>query len=140
MTTSKINALLLFLILLDMTLAFTAYCLPQFWFTLFHGTPYVDPQGLLRRTAGNWLAFALLQILAYLRWKNQPYWLVLVAGVRLSDIFTDWSYLYFAQNLTCFGGFSLFIASPANLYFGWFLLKGSKILGRPTGERRKQAG
>lgn len=29
------------------------------------------------------------------QYQARPHWLVLVAGLRFSDIFTDWIYLYF---------------------------------------------
>ena len=63
-----------------------------------------------------------------------PWWLVLIAGVRLTELFTDWTYIYFAQSLTTRGWLGLFIAPPGNLAFGlylmWVYLKMMK--GRPA--------
>lgn len=117
-----INLLLLFLIVLDIVLFTLAIFFPEIWFRLFHAQPYVDSQGLLQRTGAVWLAFTILQLIAYLRWQSQPYWLVLIVGVRLTELFSGWTYLYFAQNFTWFGRLSFFIAPPANLFFGWFLI------------------
>ena len=119
----KIDVLLISLIVLDVTLSTAAFCCPRFWFTIFHGAEYVDPQGLLPRMAANWAAFALLQIIAYRKWKAQPHWLAVIAGVRLSDMFTDWTYLYFCQDITPFGRIGLFAMSPANVLIGWYLLR-----------------
>jgi hypothetical protein len=89
---------------------------------VFHGAPYIDPQALLRRTGAVWVAFTLLQLIALIRWQKDPWWLVLVAGVRLTELFSDWTYLYMAQSVTPQGRVGLFIAPPSNLVMGWFFV------------------
>ncbi len=126
----QIDGYLLFLVVLDVTLSTVAFFFPQLWFDLFHGVPYVDPQGYLRRCAANWTAFALFQAIALARWRRSPHWLAVVAGIRLSDIFTDWTYLWFCQDITFFGRASLFVVSPANLWLGWQFLR---FHGRASG-------
>jgi hypothetical protein len=123
MSPRRIRLALLALIALDVVLAGVAFFLPNVWFAIFHGTEYVDPQGLLRRCAANWAAFALFQAVAYAKWEKNSAWLAIVAGLRLSDIFTDWAYLAFAQNLTWFGWLALALAPPTNLFAGWKFLK-----------------
>ena len=118
-----INLLLLFCVILDVVLFVLALLLPNTWFRIFHNQPYIDPQGLLRRTGAVWVAFTLLQFIAYMQWQEHPYWLVLIAGVRLTELFSDWTYLYFAQNITRLGRISLWIAPPANLLMGWFFIQ-----------------
>ena len=71
----------------------------------------------------NWAAFAILQIVAWKKWRALPYWLAIVAGARLSDGLTDWTYLYFARDLTWFARVSLFAASPMDRIAGWLLMK-----------------
>lgn len=122
----KNDILLILLIILDLTITFIAFFLPQAWFKIFHGSLYIDPQGFLRRCAANWLAFALIQLLALLKWRKKPYWLAVVAGVRLSDIFTDWAYLFFSSSITLFGRAGLFIISPLNLLLGLYFLNAYK--------------
>lgn len=122
-STRTINLLLLFLIALDVVLSILALAFPQVWFRLIHDEPYIDPQGLLRRTGAVWAAFTLLQAMAYAKWRQRPYWLVVVAGVRLTELFSDWTYVYFAQQVTWSGRVGLLIAPPANLAMGWFLIK-----------------
>jgi hypothetical protein len=78
---------------------------------------------LLRRTGAVWAAFTLFQFIALLRWRNQPYWLPLVAGIRLTEVFSDWVYLSFAGSVTWFGRMSLFVAPPTNVLFAWILLR-----------------
>jgi hypothetical protein len=122
-STFAINSLLIFLIILDAFLCILALLFPATWFKLFHDEPYIDPQGLLRRTGAVWAAFTLLQVIAYLKWEEHFYWLVLIAGVRLTELLSDWTYLYFAQKTTWSGRLSLLIAPPANLAMGWFLIE-----------------
>jgi len=119
----RTHILLAGLVMLDIVLSGACLFLPDLWFRWFHGVPYVDPQGLLRRTGAVWAAFTLLQFIALIRWQRYPHWLVLVAGVRLTEIFSDWTYLYFSSNITWFGRIALFISPPANLLFGWILLR-----------------
>jgi hypothetical protein len=62
----------------------------------------VDPQALMQRMGGNWAAFAGLQAIAALRWKSSPRWLLIVAGVRLSDVFTDLTCVLLCDSRTWF--------------------------------------
>jgi hypothetical protein len=119
----RINALLLGLIALDAAISATAFSSPALWYSVVHGAAYVDPQGLLRRTAANWCAFAVVQAAALFQWRAKPYWLAVVAGARLSDMFTDWSYLYFCHDITRFGRLALLAASPLNALIGWYLIR-----------------
>jgi hypothetical protein len=118
-----INLLLIVLIVLDVILSVLALLLPSRWFQLFHNQPYVDPQGLLRRTGAVWVAFTLLQVIALMKWPEQPYWLVLIAGVRLTELFSDWVYVLFAQSMTRAGRISLLVAPPANFVIGCFFIQ-----------------
>ncbi len=117
-----IDAVLGALVVFDVALTVWAVAFPSLWFEAFHGVPYDDPQGFLRRCGANWAAFALVQAVARLRWKRQPHWLAVVAGVRLSDVFTDWTYLYVARDVTAFARGSLVLMSPGNLLLGLFFL------------------
>jgi hypothetical protein len=103
-------------------LSITALFFPDKWFMIFHGVSYDhrDVEGLLKRTGAVWVAFTLLQLIAFLRWEKAPWWLVLIAGVRLTELFSDWTYLYVAETLTTLGRLGLFIAPPGNLAFGLF--------------------
>jgi hypothetical protein len=111
------------LIALDLTIATVAFASPSLWFKLFHGTTPVDPEGLLRRMGANWAAFAVLQIVAWRRWRAEPAWLAVVAGARLGDGLTDWTYVAFAHDLTWYGRAMLLAASPMNWICGWLLLR-----------------
>ena len=119
----RTNLLLLALVVLDVLLSGTTLLFPATWFRLFHGAPYIDPQALLRRTGAVWVAFTLLQFLALVRWKKQPHWLVLIAGVRLTEIFSDWTYLVFCSSITLPGWIGLLVSPPANLIFAWILIR-----------------
>jgi len=92
----------------DSALVVIAWVAPAAWFHLFH---HAEPASLdvplLRRSAGQWLAFSVVQAIALWRFRRQPIWLPIVAGLRLSDVFTDLSYL---------------IAVPSTTTVGWVLL------------------
>jgi hypothetical protein len=114
--------LLLALAIWDLILSTTCLFYPEKWFAIFHNAPYIDPQGLLKRTGAGWVAFTLLQFIAAFRWVKDPWWLVLIAGVRLTEIFTDWVYEYSAQSMTTQGKISLFLAPISNILLGWFFI------------------
>jgi hypothetical protein len=118
-----IYVLLGFLVILDVVLSTICLFFPDYWFQTFHNAPYIDPQALLKRTGAVWVAFSVLQLIAFFRWEKSPWWLVLIAGVRLTELFSDWTYIYAAQNVTTIGKSLLFIAPPGNLVFGWFLIR-----------------
>jgi hypothetical protein len=100
-----------------------ALVFPERWFQLFHGVPLVDPQRLLARTGAVWAAFTLLQLIALLRWSKQPHWLVLIAGVRLTEIFSDWAYLVLCESSTWLARIGLLLSPPANVLFAWLLIR-----------------
>ncbi|HEV2828486.1 MAG TPA: hypothetical protein VGW76_12885 [Pyrinomonadaceae bacterium] len=119
-----IYVLLVFLVILDVVLSTTCLLFPDKWFMTFHGVPYdnLDVEGLLKRTGAVWVAFTLLQLIALFRWRKAPWWLVLIAGVRLTELFSDWVYIYVAHSMTTLGTIGLFISPPGNLAFGIFLI------------------
>lgn len=92
----------------DATIFALAWLAPDTWFRLFH---HAAPAGLetafLRRAAGQWAAFAVVQAIALLRWRTQPTWLVVVAGLRASDLLTDLSYIAAVPSLTPLGWVAL---------------------------------
>ncbi|HRK01918.1 MAG TPA: hypothetical protein PLH57_04580 [Oligoflexia bacterium] len=132
----RVNLVLWNLVLLDVVIATVALGFPEVWCWVFHGSDwpsFTDPYGLLRRTGASWAAFAIFQTLAALRWKREPFWLVLVAGLRLGEIFTDWIYLGFASSagaMTWFGAAALFISPPANAWIGYYLVGCYRKLSR----------
>jgi hypothetical protein len=123
LSTRNIYLLLFFLVLLDLFLAAVCLISPDWWFALMHGASYDDPAGLVRRMGAVWLAFLVFQLIALIKWKEYPALLVLVAGIRLTEIFSDWVYWFFAEQLSWFGHFGLLVAPPANLLFGIYLIK-----------------
>ena len=119
----NINIILVVLVIYDVILSSTCLIWPATWYRLIHGAEYVDPQGLLYRTGAVWVAFSLFQLIARLKWEVQPFWLTVIAGIRLTEIFSDWTYLYVAESLTWFGWFGLFINPPMNLFLGWYFIR-----------------
>ncbi len=100
-------AILIFLYLAtfeDTLIFLMSWLAPDLWFRWFHGTlPAGLETAFLRRSGGQWLAFAIAQGIAILRWRKAPIWLVVVAAVRFSDLFTDISYVVTAPSLTTLG-------------------------------------
>lgn len=88
----------------DTVIFVLAWLAPELWFRLFHnGVPAGLETALLRRSAGQWAAFALAQAITLWRWKKDPVWLAVAAGARFSDIFTDVSYIIAVPSLTRLG-------------------------------------
>lgn len=113
----------MFLVVFDVTLTVWAFAFPGLWFKALHGTGYEDPQGFLRRCGANWAAFALCQVIAAVRWRKAPVWIAVVAGCRLSDIFTDVTYVIVAHDTTWFAKATLAPMSLLNLLLGIALLR-----------------
>lgn len=118
-----ITVLLLVLAVWDLALWAVAFFAPDTWYGNVHGVDYLDPQGLLRRTGATWLAFAIFQFVAFLRWKNAPLWLVFVAGMRLSELVADWVYAASARDLTTVGLVSLLVTPVFNVVISVILLR-----------------
>jgi hypothetical protein len=111
------------LVLADAVLSGIILISGQAWFDLVHGTDYVDPQGLLKRTGGLWLSFAIFQAIAFFRWRQAPHWLMLLAGVRWGDLLSDWVYWLDANDHTVLGHVGLLLATPTNLLLGLFFYR-----------------
>lgn len=143
------SALLLFFAVWDLILAAAAIAFPEQWFDMFHGEPHVDPQALLARTGAIWVAFSLFHLVAFLTWRTRPYWLVIVGGMRLGEIFADWTYAFMADSVTTGGWISLLLAGATNLLFAVFFIRGFLLETRPgpveavrgeAGAGREEAG
>jgi hypothetical protein len=109
----------------DTTIFVIAWIAPQLWFRLFHSASPVGLEvALLRRSAGQWAAFALAQGITLWRWKKEPVWLAVAAGVRFSDLFTDISYIVAVPSLTVVGWILLLPPALLNLIGVLILLRG----------------
>ncbi|MBI4953303.1 MAG: hypothetical protein HY908_14825 [Myxococcales bacterium] len=127
-----VRSTLALLLALDVGLTAWGFFFPELWFRLFHGAAYEDPQGLLRRCAANWLAFAILQALALVRWERAPGWLLAVAGMRLGDALTDLTCLAFAASVTPFALAAFPLAGVGNVVAGAWLWRQHGRLARPS--------
>lgn len=123
-----IRAILISLVLLDAVLCTWGFFFPELWYQLFHGAGYVDPQGLLRRCAANWLAFLGVQLVALIRWRAHPGWLLIVAGCRLGDCLTDISRLVFCESITTLGIVAFPLAGVGNLVVAALLIRYHRAL------------
>jgi len=111
----------------DTSLFLLAWLSPGTWFRLLHAAaPAGFDVALLRRAAGQWLAFSLAQGIALWQWRKRPIWLVIVAGVRFSDLFTDISYILAVPSLTTLGWACLLPPPLLNLVGVAILLLGYK--------------
>ena len=121
-------AILIFLwaALVEDTLLFVmAWVAPDLWFRVFHAAL---PAGLdvawLRRSAGQWIAFSLVQGVTLWRWKEEPLLLVVTAVARFTDLFTDISYVISAPSLTQLGWIFLLPPPVLNLIGIVIMLRG----------------
>jgi hypothetical protein len=104
-----------------------AWVAPDLWFRLFHDSaPAGLEVALLRRSAGQWAAFALAQAIALWCWRERPEWLAVVAGIRFSDLFTDISYILAVPTLTRLGWILLLPPALLNLVGVVIMLWGYK--------------
>ena len=120
----------------DTALCVLSWWRPDLWFHVFH---HADPLGfdvaLLRRAGGHWAAFALVQAVALLRWRTEPLWLVIVAGARISDLFTDLSYIAAVPSLTPIGWVALLPPAFLNLAFAiTMMLAWRQLAGTAQGD------
>ena len=117
----------------DTFLFLMAWLAPDLWFKVFHTSV---PAGLevafLRRSAGQWAAFALAQAITLWRWQKQPVWLPITAGIRFSDLFTDISYILAVPSLTTIGWMLLLPPPLLNLIGVIILLRGYKQIQNST--------
>lgn len=132
------SALLLVSTVGDLGLAAVAVLWPDLWFRLIHGAPRVDPEHLLTRTGVLWLTFALFHLVAWWVWQSRPYWLAIVAGMPLSEIFADVAWMLAADHMTTLGRIVLTLAAPANLFLAIFFVH-SYLLAAQDGAPGTQA-
>ena len=109
----------------DSLLFLMSWFAPNLWFQLFHTvTPTVLESAFLRRSGGQWAAFALAQAITLWRWRKNPVWLAVTAGVRFSDLFTDICYVLAAPSLTTLGWILLLPPPVLNLAGVVIMLRG----------------
>jgi hypothetical protein len=109
----------------DTILFLMAWLAPDLWFRVFHAAaPAGLETALLRRSAGQWAAFALAQAITLWRWRKEPVWLAVAAGVRFSDLFTDISYILAVPSLTMLGWVFLLPPPLLNLIGVAIMLRG----------------
>ncbi len=118
----QVNYMLILLIVLDLVLSTWALFFPELWWKIFFDRPYEDPQGLQRGFGALWAAFLLLQVLAYLRWKRELWWLPLIAGVHFSEMFVNWVLLAVGEQATWIAWIGFGLTPPSTVFFAWFLL------------------
>ena len=115
-------ALLSSLIVVDFFLSYFGIVHPEAWLKWIHGVSVADTQGLMVRLGATWATFVVLQALALFFWKEQLWWLPLIAGVRLTEISADWFYLVTANNVSTFGKIFLALIPIANIALGIILV------------------
>src|SRR2546430_1312846 len=111
----------------DTVLFLLAWLAPNVWFQAFHGViPTALETALLRRSSGQWAAFALAQAITIWRWRKNSSWLAVEAGVRFSDLFTDISYVIAVPSLSLLGWVLLLPPPVLNLIGVVIMLRGYK--------------
>jgi hypothetical protein len=115
----------------DTVLFVLAWLIPDLWFGILHGaTRSSDLEvTLLRRSAGHWLALAIVHAITLWQWRRKRVWLAASAVARFSDLFTDVSYIIAAPSLTSFGLVVLIVVPGLNLLGVVLLLHGYNRAG-----------
>lgn len=109
----------------DTVLFVISWIAPGLWFRVFHHeVPIGLEVALLRRSGGQWAAFALAQAITLWRWRKNPVWLAVAAGIRFSDLFTDICYILAVPSLTTIGWFLLLPPPLLNLIGVIIFLRG----------------
>jgi len=110
----------------DTVLFLISWFAPELWFRIFHHALPTTPfeVAFLRRSGGQWAAFAVAQAITLWRWRRNPEWLAVAAGIRFSDLFTDICYILAVPMLTGAGWFLLTPPAFLNLLGVIILLKG----------------
>jgi hypothetical protein len=117
----------------DTALFALAWIAPDLWFRILHASaPAGLETALLRRSAGQWAAFALAHAIALWRWRKKPEWLAVAAGVRFSDLFTDISYILAAPSLTRIGWIVLIPPPLLNVLGVVIMLRGYRQARGPV--------
>lgn len=131
---SVITFSLLFLAVLDGLLALWTFLLPDGFYRFFFGKNRPGNGDLIYRTGGLWLTFSLLQFLALFLWTTNPFWLLIVTGVRLSEWCADWLLLLAEKDFTLFGSMGFLLSVPFTVTFGLLFYLGfqSVVLPDPT--------
>ncbi len=118
----QVNYMLILLIVMDLVLSVWSLFFPELWWQFFYDRAYEDPQGLQRGYGALWAGFLLLQVLAYLRWKRELWWLPLIAGVHFTEMFVNWMLLAVGEQFTWMGWIAYALTPPATVFFSFFLL------------------
>jgi hypothetical protein len=122
-----VEPVLILAVLVDIVLPAAAFLAPHLWFSVLHGVAdQPDQHAFLWRCAAGWIAFAAVQIIALSRWKVDERWLAVVAGVRFSDVLTDWTYLA-SSHTTSLGTALLLVPGFLNLGMGALLLRAQDV-------------
>jgi hypothetical protein len=126
----------------DTVLFLLSWFAPNIWFQLFHNAnaATILEVAFLRRSGGQWAAFALAQAITLWRWQKNPIWLPITAGIRFSDLFTDICYIIAAPSLTKLGWALLLPPPVLNLIGVIIMLSGYRQLrsGIPLTNPRKE--
>ncbi|HEX6750855.1 MAG TPA: hypothetical protein VF092_26445 [Longimicrobium sp.] len=125
-----ISTLLMVSVVGDLGLAALALLWPDLWFRLAHGVPRVDPEHILTRTGVVWLTFALFHLVAWFVWRSRPYWLAIVAGMPMSEIFADHSWMLAADHMTTLGRIGFVLAGIANVGLAVFFVRSYLLAAR----------
>lgn len=70
---------------------------------------------LVVRTGGIWLGSSMIQLIAFCLWTQNPLWLLVVGGIRLTEVTTGWIWLWSLANSTMISKIFLFMSPLFNV-------------------------
>lgn len=100
---------------LDFIRGIVAVGYPDEWFRFLHGEPGEEPQGLLRRAGGVWLGMGFVELTVLLGGLTNPMGLLVVAGMRLTDVLPDVFYAGTSERYAAKGWSWMILVPPLNV-------------------------
>lgn len=107
----------------DYFLSFVALFVPDFYMHVMHGAGANENIFMLKRTGVLWLAYAVVQTVAFINPQRFHLVVLIVAAFRLIEVPADPIYLLTSKHVSPFGTFGLIFAPLFNLTVGVLLVR-----------------
>jgi hypothetical protein len=121
LTTRLVRLTLGALVVIDVVLGGIAVFWPRLYMDWVHPGAPDDPRYLLQRSGMIWLGYLAVQVLALIRLKRTPEWVLSVAILRLIEVPADILYLFVGTGIGSWGTIGLTVTPIFNAVVGLFL-------------------
>lgn len=107
----------------DYFLSFVTLFAPDFYMQVMHGSGANENIFMLQRTGVLWLAYAVVQTVAFINPQRFHLSVLIVAAFRLVEVPADPVYLLTSKHVSPLGTFGLIFAPLFNLTVGTLLMR-----------------